>query len=146
MLVLAAAIALASASPAAWGADKVKEITFDDLKFEIEKGDKFERSMLTDDIEELGKKTIRIRGWILPASVFQQRGIKQFVLVRDNMECCFGPGAAIYDCIVVEMQKGATASFTTRPVTVEGEFSVQELKGPDGSHLAIYHIRGVSVK
>ena len=77
---------------------------------------------------------------------FQQSGIKKFVLVRDNMECCFGPGAAIFDCIIVEMQGSASASFSVRPLAVEGIFTVSEFKGPDGKHLSIYAIKGRSVK
>ena len=68
------------------------------------------------------------------------------MLVRDNMECCFGPGAALHDCIVVEMEKGATTDFTVRPVTVEGKFSIKQLDGPDGKTLAIYRLDGKSVK
>ena len=50
--------------------------------------------MLTPAVKKLTGKPIRIRGYILPS--FQQAGIKQFVLVRDNMQCCFGPGQAAY--------------------------------------------------
>lgn len=117
------------------------DLTFDDIKFDMEKGDKFERKMLTKEIEELNKRTVRIRGYILPASVFQQKGIEQFVLVRDNMECCFGPGAALYDCIMVQMEKGKTTNFTTRQVTVKGKFEIKEFKYPDSDeHYAIYEL------
>ena len=58
----------------------------------------------------------------------------------------FGPGAALYDCIFVEMETGKSASFTVRPVAVEGQFSIKPFQGPDGKHLAIYHLRGRSVK
>ena len=122
------------------------DLTFDDIKFEIEKGAAFERSMLPKEIEELNKKTIRIRGWILPASVFKQSGIDEFVLVRDNQECCFGPGAALYDCIMIKMEKGKTANYTTRPVAVKGRFEVEELKFPDGKHYAIYKMTATEVK
>jgi hypothetical protein len=44
--------------------------------------------MLTKEIEAMDGQLIRIRGYMLPS--FQQSGIKKFVLVRDNMECCFG--------------------------------------------------------
>jgi hypothetical protein len=125
------------------GDGKTRDLTFDDLKFEMTKGDPFERSLLTEKIEELDGATIRIRGYMLPG--FQQRGITQFVLVRDNMECCFGPGAALYDCIMVEL-KGTSTSFATRPITVEGKFTVSEFKDPDGNHLAIYHLDGTKVK
>ena len=123
---------------------KAKDLTFDGIKFPMKKGEKFKRSMITKEIEALQKQRIRIRGYMLPS--FQQKGIKQFVLVRDNMECCFGPGAALYDCIIVEMAKGKSASFTVRPIAVEGTFSIRPFKGPDGKHLAIYHLVGHSVK
>ena len=88
--------------------------------------------------------TIRIRGYILPS--FQQAGLTQFVLVRDNMECCFGPGALLHDCVVVRMKPGKTASFSIRPVAVTGTFRVEELRGPDGKHLAIYALDGEDVQ
>ncbi|UUO06666.1 DUF3299 domain-containing protein [Blastopirellula sp. J2-11] len=121
----------------------VQDLTFDDIAFEMEKGEPFTRSMLPERIEELGNQKIRIRGYILPS--FESRGIKQFVLVRDNMECCFGPGAALYDCVLVEMT-GAGVDFTVRPITVEGVFEVKEYKGGDGKHLAIYRMDGESAK
>ncbi len=122
------------------------DYTFDDLKFDIEKGATFERSMLPKTIEDMNKKTIRIRGYILPNSVFKQRGIEEFVLVRDNQECCFGPGAAIYDCIMIKMDKGATADFTTRPIAVKGKFEIEEFKFPDGTHYAIYKMTATEAK
>lgn len=124
------------------------DITFDDIKFGIEKDGKFERKMLTEEIEKLNKKTVRIRGYILPASVFQQTGIKKFVLVRDNQECCFGPGAALYDCIMIEMADGKSANFTTRPVAVRGTFTIdsESYKYPDGGHYAIYKMVATEVK
>lgn len=123
---------------------QTKDITFDDLKFEMKKGDPFKRSMLTEKIEKLHETQVRIRGYILPS--FQQRGITQFVLVRDNMECCFGPGAALYDCVLVEMAPGKSTSYTVRPVAVRGRFEISEFKGPDGKHLAIYRMVGEEVK
>jgi hypothetical protein len=126
------------------GNAKPLNITFDDIKFEMKKGGTFQRSMLTERINKLAGKPVRIRGYILPS--YQQRGIVQFVLVRDNMECCFGPGAALYDCVLVEMQPGTSASYTVRLVAVTGVFSINEIKGPDGKHLAIYHLAGQIVQ
>jgi hypothetical protein len=123
--------------------DRPYDKTFDDIRFEIEPGQVFRREMLPEAIAQLAGQRIRIRGFILPTP--QKRGIKQFVLVRDNQECCFGPGAALYDCILVEMQPGQTAEFSIRPVAVEGTFDIQEILGPDGKHLAIYHLDGESV-
>ena len=149
IVALTLSMLISNASGVAWGEDKKKpkkrqNITFDDIKFEMKKGTPFKRKMLTKKIEKLDGQPITIRGYILPS--FQQNGIKQFVLVRDNMECCFGPGAALFDCILVEMVKGKSTSFTVRPVSVTGKFTVSEFKDPDGKHLAIYRIAGELVK
>jgi hypothetical protein len=126
-------------------AERARDITFDDVKFDIEKGAPFDAKMLTDKIRELNGKPIRVRGYMLPS--FQQTGIRQFILVRDNQECCFGPKAALYDCMVVDMAGGATTDFSVVPITIEGTFSFREVKAPDGSyHLAIYHLDASSVK
>jgi hypothetical protein len=122
------------------------DLTFDDLKFDIEKDGDFKRSMLTKDIEELDKKNIRIRGFILPQSVFKSP-FDKFVLVRDNQECCFGPGAALYDCIIVQMENGKKAEFSTRPVSVKGKFEIKEFKYPGTEkHYAIFQLTASEVK
>jgi len=129
-------------------ARKRGEITFDDLKFDIQKDGAFKKEMITKEIEELNKKTVKLRGFILPTSVFQQAGIKQFVLVRDNQECCFGPGAALYDCVIIEMQPGKTANFSTRVVSVKGKLEIdsESFRYPDGGHYAIYKMTAEEVK
>jgi hypothetical protein len=121
-----------------------REITFDDIKLEMEKGAPFTRELLPERVTALAGTPIRIRGYILPS--FQQTGLTQFVLVRDNQECCFGPGAALHDCIVVRMRPGKTAAFSIRPVAVAGTFTIDELRAPDGTHLAIYALAGDEVK
>lgn len=123
------------------------EITFDDLKFDIEPDAPYAASMLTDSIRELDGKTIKLRGYILPSTLFRETDIEEFVLVRDNQECCFGPGAALYDCVVVNMVGGAKTDFTTRPVTVTGKFVLKEYKYPDDSgHFAIFNLQSTAVK
>ncbi len=122
----------------------IVETTFDDVKFPMEKTDDFAESLLTDRVRELFGKRIRIRGYMYPTP--RRKGITQFVLVRDNMECCFGPGAALFDCILVSMVGGATAEFSIRPIAVEGEFRLEVLPGPDGRPLAIYQMAGEAVK
>jgi hypothetical protein len=129
----------AKASPAA-----LRDISFDDIKLDLKKGDPFSRDLLPKRVTALETSRVRIRGYILPS--FQQTGLTQFVLVRDNMECCFGPGALLHDCVVVRMIPGKTASFSIRPVAVTGTFRVEELRGPDGRHLAIYALDGEAVE
>lgn len=133
-----------AASPTVPAAGPPLEITFDDIKLDMQKGEPFTRDLLPRRVTDLEKRAVRIRGYILPS--FQQTGIEQFVLVRDNQECCFGPGAALHDCIVVRMRPGKSTTFSIRPVAVAGTFRLDELRGPDGKHLAIYALDGDEVR
>ena len=130
------------------------EINFDDLQFEIEKDAPFKAELLTDDVKKLNGLKVKLRGYILPSTLFKETNIEEFVLVRDNQECCFGPGAALFDCVIVKMAEGKTTDFVTRPVTVEGKFKIdtETYKYPNGvgprgaSHFAIFQIDGLTVK
>ena len=109
--------------------------------------DLLEREMLTEEIEELHGKSVIIRGFILDSSIFQQKGIEQFVLVRDNQICCFGPGAKIHHNIQVDMDEGKTADFTFRPVEIRGTLKIQPWILPaDGKCYSVYHVQAASVK
>lgn len=120
------------------------ETTFDDIKFEMEIDDPFKRSLLTPKIEELFGQRIRIRGYMYPT--LKRRGLTAFVLVRDNQECCFGPGAALFDCIRVQMHPDKTAEFSIRPIAVEGVFKFEEFTDMDGTTRAIYLLEQASVE
>jgi hypothetical protein len=126
------------------GATQTVESTFDDIKFEMELNDPFQRSLLTPKIEDLFGQRIRIRGYMYPT--LKRRGLTGFVLVRDNQECCFGPGAALFDCIRVQMHPDKTAEFSIRPIAVEGVFKFDELTDLDGTTRAIYLLEQTSVE
>jgi hypothetical protein len=123
-----------------------QNITFDKIKFEMEKGAPFKRTLITPEIEKLNGHNIRIRGYILPTSVLAETGVRFFVLVRDNQECCFGPGAMLYDCVMVYMNPGKTTNYTTGVVTVEGKFTIEVNADDDGKTLAIYRLDADSAK
>ncbi|MBU6173298.1 MAG: DUF3299 domain-containing protein [Planctomycetes bacterium] len=130
-------------------ARKRGEITFDDLKFEMEKGGEFKATMLTDENKALDKKIWKLRGFILPTTLFSNSNIKEFVLVRDNQECCFGPGAALYDCVMVTMAPGKSINFSPRIVTVKGklEIDTESFQYPDdGGYYAVYKMTAEEVK
>lgn len=112
------------------------ETSFDDIKFEMEIDDPFKRSLLTPKIEDLFGQRIKIRGYMYPT--LKRRGLTGFVLVRDNQECCFGPGAALFDCIRVQMHPDKTAEYSIRPIAVEGVLKFEEFADMDGTTRAIY--------
>ena len=129
------------------GRDGKFDISFDHIKFGIEKDAPFDRSLFTDQVERLFGERIRIRGYIHPSGAFYDE-LNQFVLVRDNQECCFGPGAALYDCIMVRMAPGRTANYTVRPITVEGVFRFNEMKDPfdETKTVAIFEMQANSAQ
>ncbi len=119
-------------------ASETADLTFDDIKFDMDKEAEFDRAFLTDKINDLDGKRIRIRGYILPS--FKQTNISKFILVRDNQECCFGPGAALCDCILVKLEKGQEIDFTVRPITVTGTFYLKEFKSGN-KVLAVFRLK-----
>ena len=140
---------LADERKARAAAKKRGELTFDDLKFEMEKGAEFKPSMLTEANKEIDQKVWKLRGFILPSTLFSRTGIKEFVLVRDNQECCFGPGAALYDCVMVTMAPGKTVDYATRIVTVKGKLEIDTESfqyEDDGGHYAVYKMTAEEVK
>jgi hypothetical protein len=116
---------------------QLRDITFDTVKLNLKKGDPYHSDLLTPAIKQLDGTHVRIRGFILPPP--EQSGLTRFVLVRDNMACCFGPGAAIYDSMIVDMKKPLTTDYTPIPITVEGTFSIHEVRAGSRT-LAIYHV------
>ncbi len=127
------------------------EIKFDDLEFDLKKGEKFSAEMLSDRVKSLDGRSVRLSGYILPTSVFSQSNINRFVLVRHNRECCFGSSVSLYDCVVVEMQGGKTIDFVSRPVTIHGKFvidtkSYRNVGGRSPSYYAIFRIEAEEVQ
>ncbi|HAN97913.1 MAG TPA: hypothetical protein DCQ98_10995 [Planctomycetaceae bacterium] len=143
ILAVAALVALQTAFGTAVTADEPKGISFDDVKFPIERDAEYDASLLTPEILALDGQQIKIRGYIRPS--VKQSGIQKFILVRDNLECCFGPGAMLFDCMIVRLGEGETTEFTTRPIAVSGTFYIKPFKGPDDRIWAVFNLRDAKV-
>jgi len=136
--------------------NRLRNITFDSLKFEMEKAEKFEREMLSPAIEKLDGQRIRIKGYMLPTSL--QSGLTRFILVRDNLECCFGPGAALFDSVAVNMADGETTKYSYPPIAIEGTFRIHLVENPffnrpsppgrpkENSHMSIFKLEDAMVR
>jgi hypothetical protein len=130
---------------AASGTRRARNISFDTIKFEMEKRDRFVKTMLTPTINSLDKRRVKLRGFMLPSHL--NAGITRFILVRDNQECCFGPGAALFDAVAVEMRSGETTKYEYFPITVEGVFHIDPIENPlygegplENSHMYIFRM------
>lgn len=133
------------APPAGRPDGKTYNITFDDLKLDMPPDTKFKPQMLTDRVKELNGQQVSLKGFIFEGGIFQQSGIRQFLLVM-NKECKFGPGGEAYCVIPVELKEGREIDFTIRPITVEGVISIEPFQGPDGNTWAVYRIEGDRAK
>lgn len=120
------------------------DLTFDDLKFDIEIGEPFERELLSDEVKNLDGKEITLSGYMRPS--FKASGLKGFIFVRDDKECCFGPQAAIYDCVRVKLKKGSTTNYLVRPFKIRGKFYLKEREGPDGAIWSIFNMKNVKIE
>ena len=119
-------------------------LTFDDLKFDKEKDEAFDRKLLSSKINSYHGGKVKIRGYIRPN--FKQSGLTKFIFVRDNKECCFGPQAAIFDNILVRLEKGESTNYTVRPITLEGDFVLKEYYGDNGKVWSLYRMYNAEVK
>jgi hypothetical protein len=65
------------------------------------------------EIAAMDGKKVFIKGYIRPDSVTQRIGIKEFLLVRDNNQCCFGDISSVkyYDQVDVDMTGSRTVDF-----------------------------------
>ena len=120
------------------------DLTFDDLKFDIEVGEAFERSLLSEEVKALDGKQITLSGYMRPS--FKATGLKGFIFVRDDKECCFGPQAAIYDCVRVKLRSGTSSDYIVRPFKVRGTFYLKEREGPDGAIWSIFNMKNVTIE
>ena len=121
-----------------------REITFDDIKFDMEKGAPFTPDLLPKRVTALEATRIRIRGYILPS--FQQTGLTQFLLVRDQGDCCFGGNPKITDRVLVNLKDPKGISFTSRQRKIAGRFVVR----PTGTAVldggVLYHLEDASMR
>ena len=96
-------------------------------------------------LKELKGQRVRLRGYMVPHSVFQQTGNRKFVLARDTGACCFGPNPTIYYLVEVDLKKGNTTDYIdNRPFDVEGEFGI-ESEELDGTIYRFYQLHNAMI-
>jgi hypothetical protein len=120
-----------------------QSIKFADLKLGLKRDEQYDaKKHLTEAVKSLDGKKVRIRGYIHAASVFKTTGIEKFVLIGDELhfQHNFGSVGPLDALILVEMAEGQSVAFDTKPITVEGTFSLRETKLGDRT-IAIYHLQ-----
>ncbi len=101
--------------------DGVVEINFDFLS-----GFDYEKEKIPRQIEELNGKKIAVTGFMLPVD-FDQGKVTSFILLNNQMGCCFGIMPRMNEFIYVKMKPNTiTKLMTDIPITVLGKFVIGE--------------------
>jgi hypothetical protein len=87
---------------------------------------------------ELNDQRVFIKGYIYPGQ--QQHGITQFVLCRDQGDCCFGGNPKVTDRIEVILPPGTEVSYSQRQFKVAGKFRVEPTQTAEGLGAVFYHL------
>lgn len=86
---------------------------------------------------ELDGQRIFIKGYAYP--VDQKSGIRQFLLCRDNGDCCFGGTPKLTDMIFVRLKDPLAIDYSTRVHKMAGRFRVEPGKGINAFSV-VYHL------
>jgi hypothetical protein len=94
----------------------------------------------TEEVAKLDKKKIYIKGYMYPGR--QRNGLTEFVLCKDNGDCCFGGQPKPTDMIAVKMQPGMTVDLLEQQlVGVAGIFHAQTVT-KSGDLTSVYMLEG----
>lgn len=109
------------------------------------KPDKFEeagRVIVPSEIESLLGKKVFIKGYIREDSTNRglRKGITEFLLVRDNNECCFGDLSDVkfYDQVAVELGPGLSADYSLRVFRLGGILGFRIGNRAEGEPAIVY--------
>lgn len=89
-------------------------------------------------------KDVLLKGYMYPGD--QQEGIVQFLLVRDQGDCCFGGNPKITDRVLVNLRDADGIDFTPRLVKIAGRFVIRPAGSPEIDGGVLYHIEDAFVR
>ena len=102
---------------------KAYEVPKDYLRITYEPLQKAAAGAIPPEVQELDGKKIYINGYMYPTS--ELKGIKSFVLCRDNGTCCFGGQPKLVDMVEVKLKDPLTTNYTTSLHGIGGTLRVK---------------------
>lgn len=94
--------------------------------FQVEQG----KLGLHPDVEKLVGEKIFLKGYMYPQR--QTHGLREFLLLKDTGECCFGGQPNPTDMILVEVKDEAGVTYSSGRVAVAGTFKLTRETTPEG--------------
>jgi hypothetical protein len=103
--------------------------------------------MVPDTARGMNGRNVLLKGYIYPGK--QQSGITQFLLVRDQGDCCFGGNPKITDRVLVQLKdpghpKGI--NFSPRLTKIAGRFVIRLMGAPGMDGGVVYHLEDALVR
>lgn len=100
---------------------------------------------LPPEVRALDDQRVELSGYIVPLDVEAGR-IQSFLLVRDQMLCCFGKMPALNEWVFVEFPRGSGLELQVdRPLQVSGRFRAREER-EEGVVMSLYRMRAEKVQ
>ena len=107
-----------------------------DGKAQVKKGP----DQIPESIRALNEKKVLVTGFMLPIKM-DQGLVKEFLLVKDPMMCCYGIMPKINEWVVVRMTGKGVAPLMDIPIGFEGKLAVGELYD-NGYLTGVYLLEG----
>jgi len=105
---------------------------------ELQPEDSAKPGTIPASARQLDGQQVFIKGYVYPG--LQTKGIREFVLVRDKGDCCFGGNPKITDRIQVKLKSPLTIDFHDGLFRLAGTFHVGVGAASEGLGQAIYHL------
>jgi hypothetical protein len=126
-LLLAGVLALRAAEPAK--ADGYENVGFDRLaafEYTPPETETAVKDQIPAKIKALDQRKVAVTGFMLPTKM--DKGlVKEFLLVKDAMMCCYGAMPKVNEWIVVKMNGAGVKPLMDLPITFEGKLRVGEM-------------------
>ncbi|MBU6222191.1 MAG: hypothetical protein KGR24_05500 [Planctomycetes bacterium] len=99
---------------------------------------------IPDSARELDGRDVLLKGYMYPGK--QQQGIVQFLLVRDQGDCCFGGNPKITDRVLVQLRDKTGIEFSPRLRKIAGRFAVRPTGTAALDGGVLYHLEDAVVR
>jgi hypothetical protein len=109
-------------------------MTYDDLQ----PNPRVINQIVPPSAEELDGERVFIKGYVLAGT--RKDGIRTFILVRDQGDCCFGGNPKLTDRILVQLKGGQTFSYTDKLQKIIGRFQIRPGQAVDVAGNVVYQL------
>jgi hypothetical protein len=90
------------------------------------------------DIRSLSNQKVALEGFMVPTVVDEENLVKEFLLMPDQLSCCFGQAPEANGWVVARSQKGVEVSMD-RVIRVLGKLTVEE-RWDEEFFVGLYHL------